>query len=39
MQEADWQVVQIWHGFVLEVNCNGGGYRRVYPGGRIELVE
>lgn len=39
MQKADWQIVQIWPGFVVEVNCNGGGHRRVYPDGRIEKID
>lgn len=39
MQKADWQIVQFWPGFVVEVNCNGGGHRRVYPDGRIELID
>lgn len=34
---ADWQVVTICPGFKVEVNCNGGGYRRVYEDGRIEV--
>lgn len=36
--KPDWQVVTICPGFVIEVNCNGGGHRRVYPDGRIEPV-
>lgn len=35
----DWHVLQIWPGFVVEVNCNGGGRRRVYPDGRIEKID
>lgn len=35
----DWQIVQIWPGFVVEVNCNGGELRRVYPDGRIEQID
>lgn len=36
--KPDWQVATICPGFVVEVNCNGGGYRRVFPDGRIEPV-
>jgi len=36
--KPDWQVVTICTGFVVEVNCNGGGFRRVYRNGRIEAV-
>lgn len=39
MNNADWQIVQIWPGFVIEANCNGGGHRRVYLDGRIELID
>lgn len=37
-QIDDWQIVQIWPGFVVEVNCNGGGHRRVYSDGRIVQI-
>jgi len=37
-QTPDWQVLQIFFGFAVEVNCNGGGYRRVYSDGRIEPI-
>lgn len=33
--QPDWQIVTIFPGFVIEVNCNGGGHRRVYADGRI----
>jgi hypothetical protein len=32
-------IVQIWPGFVVKVNRNGGGHRRVYPDGRIEQID
>ncbi len=32
----DWQIVSVCFGFVIEVNCNGGGHRRVFDDGRIE---
>ena len=35
-QKTDWQIVGICFGFVIEVNCNGGGHRRVVADGRIE---
>lgn len=35
----EWQIVQIWPEFVVEVNCNGGGHRRVYLDGRIQYIE
>lgn len=38
-QLPDWQIVQRWPGFVVEANCNGGGHRRVYPDGRVVLIE
>lgn len=37
--KPEWHIVTICTGFVVEVNCNGGGYRRVYHGGRIEAVD
>lgn len=33
--QPDWQIVTICPGFVIEVNCNGGRYRRVYADGSI----
>lgn len=33
--KPDWQIVTVCEGFVIEVNCNGGGYRRLYADGRI----
>lgn len=33
--KPEWQIVTICHGFVIEMNCNGGGFRRVYADGRI----
>jgi len=35
--KPDWQIASICDGFVIEVNCNGGGQRRVYTDGHIEL--
>jgi hypothetical protein len=35
-KKPEWHVVTICFGFVIEVNCNGGGHRRVYADGRIE---
>jgi hypothetical protein len=35
----DWQIIQVCPGFVIEMDCNGDGYRRVYPDGRIEIIE
>lgn len=35
----DWQIVTICDGFVIEVDCNSGSYRRVYADGRIDLIE
>jgi hypothetical protein len=37
--KPEWHIVTICPGFVVEVNCNGGGYRRVYRDGRIEAVD
>lgn len=37
--KLEWHIVAIWPGFVVEVNCNGGGYRRVYRDGRIEAID
>jgi hypothetical protein len=33
--KPDWQIVTICYGFVIEVNCNGGGHRRTYTDGRV----
>lgn len=35
----DWQIVQIFHHFVVEVDCNSGHHRRVYPDGRIIIID
>lgn len=37
--KAEWHIVTIYPGFVVEVNCNGGGYRRVYRDGRIKTLD
>jgi hypothetical protein len=37
--EPDWQIVQIAFDWVVEVNCNGGGHRRVWRDGRIEIID
>jgi hypothetical protein len=34
-QKPDWQIIGIYPGFVIEANCNGGGYRRVYSDGKV----
>jgi hypothetical protein len=39
LQKPDWQIVTICNGFVIEVNCNGGGHRRVHADGRIEMID
>lgn len=39
MGKPDWQIVTICDEFVVEVNCNGGAYRRLYRDGRIEYME
>lgn len=36
---TDWQVVKICPAFVIELDCNGDRYRRVYPDGRVELID
>lgn len=38
-RKPEWHIVTIFPDFVVEVNCNGGGYRRVYRDGRIEAVD
>jgi hypothetical protein len=35
----DWQIVQIWFHFVVEVDCNSGRHRRVYKDGRVEAID
>lgn len=37
--KPEWHIVTICTGFVVEVNCNGGGYRRVHVDGRIESID
>lgn len=37
--KPEWHIVTICTGFVVEVNCNGGGYRRVHADGRIEATD
>lgn len=38
-KQTDWQVVQLWPDFVIEVDCNSGHHRRVYKDGRIEQID
>jgi Uma2 family endonuclease len=33
--KPEWHIVTVCPCFVIEVNCNGGGRRRVYADGRI----
>ncbi len=36
--KPDLQIVNVSIGYVIEVNCNGGGRRCVLPDGRIEAI-
>jgi hypothetical protein len=38
-QKPDWHIIKIWHGFVVESDCNYGRHRKVYSSGKIEHID